>query len=109
MENGDIKRSITVYRGENKDLGDINLVPGLKIVANAYGTGSAGIESVQFLDIEGSSTDGAINIESSGTNRARYVEFAPSDDGNFVGTYMVNCGLAMAPTRVHFNLKVNEP
>jgi len=106
MENGDLKNTVTLYRGDDQDLGAIELVPGLKIIANAYGTGSAGIESVQFLDIEGTSTDGDINIESSGTYAARYVEFAPGDDGNFVGTYMVNCGLAMAPTRLHFSLRV---
>ena len=107
-ENGAVRSEHTLYRGEDQDIGAIDLVPGLKIIANAYGTGSAGIESVQFLDIEGTSTDGAIDIESSGTSAARYVEFAPSDDGNLVGTYMVNCGLAMAPTRVHFSLQVPQ-
>lgn len=109
MAGGDMRSEHTIYRGEDLDIGTIDLEPQLKIVANAYGTGSAGIESVQFLDIEGTSTDGDINIESSGTYAARYVEFAPGDDGNFVGTYMVNCGLAMAPTRIHFKLQAPQP
>ena len=104
ITNGNVNQSVTLYSGQTQDLGNIELKPGLKIVANAYGTGRAGNQSVQFLDIDGTSADGAIDIESSGTYAARYVEFAPGEDGNLVGTYKVNCGLAMSPTRLLFAL-----